>query len=406
MADETVIESNAPAAPESSVTPPPVTTPAPSVPAAGASTAPSEPAKPESRRDTITRALADKKAQDGDTALRDRLIAEGKIKPASPAKQQAAAQMLRDKGKFVGKAPEQAAAAGAPEAPAAASVPLPKWLKKELEGEWGKAPQTLQQAFVKYGEDASKGIEKYKTEAATASAFMRDLQPFEQMVRAEGGTMQTAVKNMLQIASQLRAGSPQEKAQLVARTMQQYGVPFEHIAQMFGVKLTDASGQPVNVNIPQQDPQLAALMREVQTLKGSIQSQQQATQQAEDARVAQALDAFAKDHPHYEQLKPQIARIINGGLVPDFETKSYSEILQEAHDMALRLTPDLYEQHLAQERERAAQAEREKANQAAALSRQAAVQVKGAPGGKSLPTVDPKDRRTAIRHAIALHSRT
>lgn len=404
MADETVIESNAPAAPESSATP--TSAPqAPSVPAAGASTQ-SEAAKPETRRDTIARALADKKAETGDTELRDRLIKEGKIKPASPAKQAAAAQMLRDNGKFAGKAPAPAAAVAPQVLAAPAPTPLPKWLKKELEPHWMKAPPELQQSFVKYGEDASKGIEKYKTEAATAQAFMKELAPFEQMVRADGGTLQTAVKSMLGIAQQLRTGSPQDKAMLVARTMQQYGVPFEHIAHAFGVRLTDANGQQIQPSFPQTDPQIAALMREVHSLRGSIQSREQAAQAAEDARVAKIAESFGKDRPHYEELKPQIAGILNGGLVSGAETMSETEILQAAYDMALRLNPTLYEQHLAQERERAAQAERDKANQAAQASRAAAVQVRGAPGSASLPAVDPKDRRSAIRHAIALHSRT
>jgi hypothetical protein len=406
MADAETVQPNAPAAPESS-TPPP--TPAASVPgAAGASTT-TEAAQPESRRDTITRALADKKAEVGDTGLRDRLIAEGKIKPASPAKQAAAAQMLRDKGKFVAKAPDTPQApvqqpAFAPEVPQA--VPLPKWLKKELEGEWTKAPLPLQQAFAKYGDDATKGIDKWRSEAEKASAFMRELQPFEQMVRSEGGTIQTAVKSMLQIASQLRTGSPQDKASLVAQTMRQYGVPFEHIAHAFGVRLTDANGQPVQPSFQQQDPQVAALMREMQSIKGSIQSRQQAEQAELDARAAKAAESLARELPHFEELKPQIAKVIQGGLVEGMDSMSEAEIYKAAHGIALRLNPDLYEQNLAQERERAAQAERDKANQVAQASRAAAVQVRGAPGSKSLPDVTPGDRRSAIRHAIALHTRT
>lgn len=406
MADETVVQPNAPAAPESS-TPPPTTQA--SVPGAAGASPSSEPAKPEQRRDTIARALADKKAETGDTGLRDRLIAEGKIKPASPAKQAAAAQMLRDRGKFTGKAPEQPVATQGAALPVETAPPqfppLPKWLKKELEPVWQKGPPELLQAFSKYGEDATKGIEKYKGEATQAQALLNEFKPFEQMIRAEGGTPQTAIRSLLQISSQLRTGSPQDKAQLVAQTMKQYGVPFEHIAQMFGVRLTDANGQPVQSSIPQTDPQIAALMREVNTLKGSIQSREQAAQAAEDARIAKIAEAFGKDRPHFEDLKPQIAGLISGGLVQGMDTMSESEILNAAYDMALRLNPALYEQHLAQERERAAQAERDKANQAAQTSRAAAVQVRGAPGSKSLPAVDPKDRRSAIRHAIALHQR-
>lgn len=321
-------------------------------PAPDHATAASSPAP--DRREVITRIVAEH--SDDGSSLRDKMIAAGKIKPGQ--------QRQRPQEAPRPSAPQ-------PQATPTGALPLPKWLKKELEGEWGKASPTLQQAFAKYGEDAGRGIDRYRTAAQAHEAMMSELAPYDQMIRAEGGTPQTAVRNLLQVAAQLRNGSPQDKAMLVARTMQQYGVPFEHVAQMFG----------------------------------SQQHSQSADHMA-DQRAAAAIEAFAQQgRPGFDGLRPQIARLIQGGLVEGSDHKSEMEILDAAYELALRMHPGVQQQMIAAERERAIQEERDKANRVARVSRAAAVQVSGAPGSASLPPVDPKDRRSAIRRAIALHTR-
>lgn len=417
MADE-LNTSNATPAPEAPTT---SANTNPSAPAASQGVAPTtEAAQPEQRRDTIARVLADKRAEGGDTSLRDRLIAEGKIRPAAekPATQIGAKPGDRSRdgqGRFAGGVKAGAVTpAGTPNATATIAAPaqtaaaperpaLPKWLAKDLEPVWNQGQPELLASFLKYGEDAHRGVEKHKSAAQQHESLMAEFKPYEQIMRAENATPQTAIRGLLKTSAILRTGDPAQKAHVVAQTMQQFGVSLPQLAQMFGAQIMDAHGQPIQQ--PQLDPQVLALRQELNSLKGSIQSQQQAAQQAETARVAKIAESFGKERPHYEQLKPQIGRILSAGLVEDAEAKSDIEILQAAYDIALRMNPTLHEQHLAQERERAAQAERDKANQAAQASRAAAVQVRGAPGSPSLPAVDPKDRRSAIRHAIAVHSR-
>lgn len=388
---------------ESSSTPPPTGTQPASPGAVSAPETKAEPSAPLPRREVIAEAMAKKAEKDGDASVRQKLIDKGLIKPAQPGARGAhAAHQPRDQGKFAGPpAKPNGAAQQAPQVTQAQPAPiqrppLPKYLKKELEGMWNEANPDLLKAFSQYGEDATRGIEKYKLSAQSYEALAKEFQPYQALIQAEGGNPQVVVRNLLSTASSLRTGTPYEKAQLVARIMQSYGIPQEHVAQMFGQA---QQGQPP---VAQPDQQVQALYQRINQLEQAWQGQSQATQEAETQRIHKIAESFAKDRPHYEELRPQIARLINGGLI---EGNSELEILGNAYDAALRLNPALFEQHLSAEREKAAAAERDKANQQAQASRAAAVQVKGAPGGVSLPAIDPKDRRTAIRHAIAVHTR-
>lgn len=415
MAEE--LNGAAPASPQVTVA---VETPAPAP--AAAPDAPAAVDKPtfdtRDRKSVIADAMAKRAEEKGDSSLRQRMIERGIIKPAQPKdgtgqvsstqRGAHAAAQPRVNGKFAGPpaaapAPHQAApqavAPAVSAAPAVQRPALPKWLAKEIEPHWNQAPPELLAAVHKYGEDANVGITKYKSAAQERDALMAEFRPYEQLLRADNATPQTAIRNLMQTAAALRAPDPGMRAQTVAKAMQKFNIPFAAVAQHFGFQVQGADGQPVQ--IPQQDPQLTALMQEVNALKGSIQSQRQSAEQAEAERLAKITEAFGKDRPHYEALKPQIARLLNGGLVDDVDGKSEAEILQAAYDMALRLNPELYAQHVAQERDRAAQAERDRANQLAQQARAASVQVRGAPGGSaSTPNFDPRNRADVIRHAI------
>lgn len=357
------------------------------------------PPAPVSRKEVIAETLAKDADTKGDTSVRQRLIEQGLIKPRGA---HAAVQPRTEQGKFAPGKPLAKAAPAPVAAPAPAAAPaipsMPKWLAKELEPHWTQGKPELLNAFLKYGEDANRGIEKYKTEA---QSLIGEFAPYEQMLRAENATPQTAIRSLMGTAQLLRQGQPQQKAQAVAQMIRQFQIPFEHVAQSLGVQMQGADGNPVQM--PQQDPMLAQLMQRVESMQNQFQLSQQAAQEAENARLLRITETFGKDRPHYEALLPAIVGLINGGLV-ERGGRTEMEILQEAYDKALRLNPELYEQHLASEREKAAQAERAKANQQAQLSRSAAVQVKGAPGGPTVQKFDPKDRRAVLRAAIAAHT--
>lgn len=390
---------------ESSSTPPPPTTETASpgaVPPAEAK------APPPTRREQIAEAMAKKAEQGGDKDYRQKLIDKGLIKPASAARGAHAKDQPREQGRFAG--PPAKKEESAPPAPAVAASPapqvqrpsLPKWLKKELDPIWQQGSPELLDAVVKYGNDANAGIEKYKGAQAQLDGLMREFQPHQALIQAEGGNPQVVIRNLLQTAATLRNGTPYEKAMLTARIMQTYGVHPEHIVQLF-------NGQQPQID--QQHPQIhghplvQALMQRIGALESNWKSQQQSSQDAEARAMSTVIETWAKDKPNWSVLRPHVGEILRSEELGATDGMSETQILEAAYAKALEKFPALSAAEANRIREEAARQERDKATQQAQVARAAAVQVKGAPGSQSLPAIDPKDRRTAIKHAIALHSR-
>lgn len=347
-------------------TEPPVTaTPsaeAPSPSPADGATA-KDPAKPESRRDVIERAMKN---------------------PTNRGKH--AAYQPRESGKF---------APGAPQVPVSAPVvepdlPMPKDLKKEVEAHWKTAAKELKEAVIQRHADYEKGVSQWKPRAEQADALLNEFKPYEWILKNEGTTPQAAIAPLLQTAAILRTGTPVQKAQAVASTMRQWGIPLEHIQQLLGQAQHGAL----------LDPQYNQLAQEVQSLRQAQQSQEQVRQQ----RTMTVIEQFASDiaNVHFSKLQPQMLALLQTPqlLGPDAQYMSEPEKLKRAYEVALRLDPELAAQALAQQQAEAARQQREKAQAAANVAKAAAVQVRGAPGSPLQTAVNPTDRRSVIANAL------
>ena len=188
--------------------------------------APVESSEPQSRADTIREAMKS---------------------PTNRGKH--AVHQPRDGGKF----------AGAPQFPTPEPRPtMPKSLRSDLQPHWEKAPHELLSAFNQREADYDKNWADYKTRDSEAKAITDLFEPYQWMLRNEGATPQTAIAPLLQTAALLRTGSPMQKAQSVAQVMQQFGIPLEHIQQLF-------SGEA-----PQEDNQYNQLVQQVQQLTPHI----------------------------------------------------------------------------------------------------------------------------------------
>ena len=385
--------------------------PAPATPAA----APAAPAAPVERRDMLKAAMKEAAQPSEGKSLRERMIEKGVIRPAAEASRPRAPD-----GKFAPSQPKAApqAAAGAPaasavagQAPAAPApiedVPLPKSLRKELEPLWKAASPELRKAIIQREADYDRGVAGYRTRAQEAEALFNEFKPYEQLMRMTGASPISAIRNMMPTMAVLATGSPQEKAFVMAKALQAYGVPLEHIAQVMQGGVNAVQGQQV-------DPMVQQLAAQVQNLTQAWTQNQQSAQQREDARLATIADAFGRDKPNFETLRPQMwsllqaqaaaeERGLTGPLGAPAQTAAWTEQqwVENAYNATLRLNPEMYQAELTRQREEAARAERDKATQAAQASRAAAVQVRGAPAPAALGAqVNPQDRRAVIAAAM------
>jgi len=306
------------------------------------------PAEPQSRADTIREAMKS---------------------PTNRGKH--AVHQPREGGKF----------AGAPQFPTPEPRPaMPKSLRMELQPHWEKAPHELLSAVNQREADYEKGIAQYKTRDAEAKSITDLFEPYQWMLRNEGATPQTAIAPLLQTAAILRTGSPMQKAQSVAQVMQQFGIPLEHIQQLF-------SGEA-----PQQDNQYNQLAQQVQQLTQHISNSQHQQNQQNNARVHSEIAKFAGNpaFTHFEALQPKMITLLeNPGILGDISNLSDGEKLKVAYDVALRLDDTIPK--FAQQQNVVQQVQKSKA---------AAIQVRGAPSSSANAAANINDRRAVIANAI------
>ena len=340
------------------VAPDTIDTPAPDTPAVEAPQ--SAPAEPQSRADTIREALTKTPTNRGKHA----------------------ASQPREGGKFAPKFPTSETQA--PQM--AARAEMPKSLRLELKEHWEKAPAELQQAFAQRDADYEKGISQYKARDAEARAITEQFAPYEWILRNEGSTPAQAIGPLLQTAALLRTGTPQQKSQAVAQMIQQFQIPLDQVAAYFGGEAP-----------PQQDSHYNQLAQQVQQLTQHITQSQYEAQKQNESRALSVIQQFASDpaNAHFEVVQDRMLSLLQAPQVlGDTSHMSEREKLQLAYDTAVRLDPSISQQLFAQQQQTlAAQNQLQKA-------KQAAVQVRGAPGAAISGSISQTDRRAVIANAL------
>ena len=341
------------------VAPDKIDTPAPETPAPAPVEAPAE---PQSRADTIREALTKTPNNRGKHA----------------------ATQPREGGKFAPKFPTAET-----EAPQMAEKPraeMPKSLRLELKEHWEKAPAELQQAFAQRDADYEKGISQYKTRDAEARVITELFQPYEWMLRNENTTPAQAIGPLLQTAALLRTGTPHQKSQAVAQLIQQFQIPLDQVAAYFGGEAP-----------PQQDSHYNQLAQQVQQLTAHITQSQYEAQKQNESRALSVIQQFASDpaNAHFEVVQDRMLSLLQAPQVlGDTSHMTEREKLQLAYDTAVRLDPSISQQLYAQQQQTlAAQNQVQKA-------KQAAVQVRGAPGAAISGSISQTDRRAVIANAL------
>ena len=132
--------------------------------------------------------------------------------------------------------------------------------------------------------------------------------------------------------------------------------------------------------------QYAPILNEINNIRGEINGWKQQQENAQNAAMLNEINAFANKAEHFEEARPTMISLLQGGL---------AESLEEAYDKAIRLDPELFERI---QQAQQAQAEAKKSaelNRAAKAARAAAVSVRSStPGINTAPKA--QDRRTLL----------
>lgn len=231
----------------------------------------------------------------------------------------------------------------------------PVALSGAIKAKWNELPADVQAEWKKREDDIHRMMTAKEGELNLGRSIKEIATPYEAIIRSEGGTVEGAFKDLMNTAYVLRTGSPQQKANLILQTAQQYGVDLRSYI----------GGQ-------QQANPLSAIQQELQQLReqanpARIKSQLQ--EEMESVRVSGEIQAFAANpqNVHFEAVKSTMGSLISSGRAKD---------LQSAYDMAIWSDPSIRSELLK------AQTAQETAKKKAEMEakKKASASVSGSPG--------------------------
>lgn len=203
---------------------------------------------------------------------------------------------------------------------------------------YGTLPETARKEIAKREQDYARGIQQHAEHAKGYQNMMREFQPYEAMIRAENGTPEGAIRDLLKTSYMLRTGTPQERGQLVMQ-----------IAQRFGADITPYTGQQAKPEgqqefMPQVEqyvqqlvtPHLQRIQSWEQSQATAQQQQQQALQQDTMSQIEAFQNATAEDgspkHMYFENVR---------GLMSAYFANGQAESLDQAYEMACWANPEV-----------------------------------------------------------------
>jgi len=252
--------------------------------------------------------------------------------------------------------------------------PPASW-KKEYHEVWNKADPALREYAFQREEQMRAGVEPLLTKAQLADKISEVSKPYLATIQGLGIDVPTAVKGLMEADHTMRTAQGQDKLAYFARLAQNYGVDLQALA--------GASPQQTAV-----DPNYHALQQQMLQMRGEMEGQRLAREQAEADTITSEIRTFAQDKEHFEAVRPVMVQMLRSGLAKD---------LNEAYTKAIRLDPAISSQMAQQGQVDAAK--RAAADRAAKSARAAAVSVRGAtPGSPTTPKA--QDRRSMLSEQL------
>ena len=295
------------------------------------------------------------------------------------------------------------AAGSSPVVPGAAEpktlASVPGGLQAHLKLKWNDLSPEWQEELARLDKTGADAGNKFAPQVQFAREIQNEIQPYEAMIRAEGGTPATAIRSLFQTAALLRTGTQAQKQQAVMQIMQTYGVQLPQGQQQ------GQEGTPPMPDIAQH-PYVQQLATQVSQLTGHLTQQQQREQQQREAANANAVNAFLSESangvPKYpidptleEPFAQRIAFVRSNH--PDWDSR---RVLEQAYEDLSWTQPNLRTVLLSRQ-----EAERQAKNaQELEKKKAAAVQVRGGPSPATLAKPNATDRRELIKRELAARS--
>lgn len=224
------------------------------------------------------------------------------------------------------------------------------------------------------------GVSTYRTEALQAKELQDAITPFLPDLQQTGMKPAQWIKELGQANLVLLKGNPQQKLQMLGILANRYGIPLAAAAQQ-----QQPGGVPPVVH--QLLSVIDGLQKKVEAVEGrvgSVTTFQEQVQLKVLENEVQKLSGNPAKYPHFEELREQMAQLLEKGLAPDLES---------AYDTAQYLNPEVRQKLLTSSTQPG------KA-QVAAQARARAVSPKSSTPSGQVKTGEAKDRRAILSEAL------
>jgi hypothetical protein len=190
-------------------------------------------------------------------------------------------------------------------------IPAPSSWSDEAKAHWSELGPELQQKMLQQ-ETARQQVDEQKNE------YFRQLDPIVKALEPAVAHIQMSGQQPAQYVQTLVA------ADQYLRTDPQAALRW--IAKQYNVQMDDFESEGYD----QPAPDLTPVLSEVDQLKQQVFQLKQQQEQAQSETLSKTLEAFAADKPHFETVRVQMGKLIDGGVAED---------LQSAYDMAVWANP-------------------------------------------------------------------
>jgi hypothetical protein len=250
---------------------------------------------------------------------------------------------------------------------------------------WATLPEPVRQEIVRRENEMQASMRESASARNIAHAFSAAVTPYLPVIQAEGVDPLTAVTNLMQVATTLRMGTVAEKAGMIAKMVDTYGV------DIFALDQAIAGGNHQQAQPQQQgfDPRIIqqAVAAELAPYRQAAEQQHEQQRQQIYAEVGSELQQFAQKHEFYGDVRKQMADMME---VAEMHGQTMS--LEDAYQACCMLHPEIKRIIVGRQSQQSAQS----LTQAAQRSRSAAVSVRGA-----APVGNPnQSEATTVREAI------
>jgi len=236
-----------------------------------------------------------------------------------------------------------------------AAVPPATW-SAGAKAIYATLPEVARKEIAKRETDYARGIQQYAEKAKVAESFMREAQPYEAMLRAEGSDALGALKSYLHQAYALRTASPQDRGRMIMDVAQKFGADLTPYFGQQGQQ-QPAEGQDVRQEVANLVQQLVSPhLQKIQSWESERMTAQQRESQQMEQEISGQIETFQNatnedgtpKHLYFENVRP---------LMSAFFANGQAKTLEQAYDMACFANPEVRAALLA-DQQRTADAQR------------------------------------------------